>query len=472
MQESIFDTTAVEESKVGSDSFKLFNARTISTHSVISDRDLISADSSDEKPSKVSSAINANAKPFVPTKKQSIKLQSAKSPNVSKKSKNQQSKNAKKHPHYVTNDRVDPNLINQLINQDGVNYNKQGLNSVNSTSSVSSYSSVSTYNPQRSQRYSTPQLNREYPLHFVLGDVPELTKDIVMKCAAGHTRRGISSMQHEGCEICNLLAELRQSDPRIDPAAHEYSASDLQLEFVCHEGHHFMTDFIHARSGCRLCALRYNINKKHGFAVIMDKNCLFKNEHSDIRFHCNKMKHDPKCRRCLSEVSRRDNLNLDYRNPACMNFIPCDQDFYASAHQIRYVYRTLDCNTNHRKGIKYEADTTRRILEQIFDDRFDNAPADRKVDVTAYNERLKLACIHLGDPIPSLNVDAAQNWADANGCNLMVLPKKHDSFTETIVGWLCKFGYFDDFEETVATARGLRYKSNSGHKLFADRCTF
>lgn len=297
--------------------------------------------------------------------------------------------------------------------------------------------------------------------------LPKNLHELILKCSAGHLRKSIHVEQREYCEICELQATLRNYDPLCTTTRNEFNAADKEFEFICGTGHIFVTDYIHVHDGCRSCQTLLLAQRKHNTKELaMYPGCIFLNEHSDLRFHCNKLRHDPFCTRpgCVENKER-------HKKPAskCNNYIPCDQDFYASLHQIRTTIKTLSCECDHRCTTRAKPSTVNRILEQIFGTRFDDQPPfETKVEFTSYNAELKLAATHQSDKFPKMCLKRALIWCESNSIKHIMVTATDESMTETICTQLVQHGFFTDFEELCNIARDRRHKSDQIHKLYCD----
>jgi hypothetical protein len=331
------------------------------------------------------------------------------------------------------------------------------------------------------------------------------TKLMTYTCNAGHTLD--TMFETEGCKLCDILAILRKNDAAIVPLQMNFTYMQVEFEFQCSAGHQFVAMPNNCDKGCRTCNTLEVARKKHGPGDILTVDNTQCNTGCDyrLRFHCNKILHNPLCdnpackRQNDDESSHtdspNDNVNDNPRDnprdnvkdrsikkyvnfardydPSCTNFVPCDNDFYATQNSITKPKANLLCETAHG-NFHPEIIESLRIFELIFDDRFDDpAPKLSKVGFTGYNARLKLAFIINGDGLNSKHKPAATKWCKQNKITFMwihyvsVATIVTQLFTLGVIGVL-QNGYASEIEFTKKIEKQLA-DLNARGKLFVNR---
>ncbi len=294
---------------------------------------------------------------------------------------------------------------------------------------------------------------------------------VIYNCSSGHTMvvRGINQAE-VSCKLCVLLHQLRKTGEQIECIQPDFEFCQRSFEFTCKLGHVFSVTVSSKKRGCPACGL-LKIAQRDNPNITMDANCHYMHDQSRIRFHCNRLRHDPQCTRPLCTQIRTKEIACKYsHDPLCDNFISCGQDFYATPKMI--MYSKISCENNHRWMQRPFADvfTMVRVFETLFDAKFDD---NCGIELTGYNSELKLAFTHGGDSKPNKYRAQASAWCAQNGVDFIhidaavtggraiacavatALPEKYHK--KSILG-------------TVHFIRARIRDMDRANKLFADRC--
>lgn len=333
------------------------------------------------------------------------------------------------------------------------------------------------------------------PENLMADDNISIYTKVTVQCSKGHCWNVMIGNIHDRCAICKILLPMNRIDPDIKCMQESYDYGQCKFEFICSYGHKFISDARTASTGssrrpkivCKSCKLLAIARKKHGVdkALIMDTKCIYAHNNSRLRFHCNKLRHNPNCTNppCVNIRECRAATNRDFA-AGCTNMIICNQDFYATPDQLKRfdsgagVYSCV-----HDHYVTNHALTCVRLFEILFDTRFDDMYPDG-ISFTGYNSSLKIAFTHSDDKISRKCTRTSREWCEKNGVVFMYIDQntitggKTSRMLSMIVNYLYDKGVFSGIEgfsgksapsiiRETSTRRG---KMNDNHKLFDDRC--
>lgn len=264
-------------------------------------------------------------------------------------------------------------------------------------------------------------------------------------CSHGHHWITISACE-DRCEICKLLTFMHKYDPRITSVQSQYVYGQQRFEFICGYGHHFIAEEKNCKKGCRSCnVLKIMRDKMCTNMVSLNDNCVYVDDDSRLRFHCCKYRHNPDCSN-LECVWIREGSIVSNRGWAenCKDLVPCSQDFYATPRQIKHKHDTvLNCALNHAWTDRVEVHNILRVMEVIFDKRFDNVA--HGVEFSALNIELGIAVTHLADKRAARCVENAAEWCTRTHTRFIIVDKDNVSSAKIIAAIareLHNWGYF------------------------------
>lgn len=305
--------------------------------------------------------------------------------------------------------------------------------------------------------------------------------EIQVWCGHGHHWKTIVGNLREWCAICRVLIPMRKYDQKIISMQTEYLIGQTKFEFKCSVGHRFIANERSSRHGCKSCYLLSIARKKHAVdaALTLDIKCVYAHEESKLRFHCNKLRHNPFCQNenCIDILKGKIISNRDFA-PDCRNFVSCNQDFYATPRQIKYEPSIYSCKYNHQWDKNSEVIACIRLFEIIFNMRFDDDSHQEGILFTGYNIELKLAFTHGGDKIPNRCVTKAAKWCDDNKIRFVFINPENIRKTSQLGNAIVKqLAYLDVINDSTPEAVLLRARTkmrcmNANHKLFMDRCVY
>lgn len=305
------------------------------------------------------------------------------------------------------------------------------------------------------------------PLANTLPDNISIKMRLTVKCQYNHVRIIPAGFIGEWCEICMLLANQQKFNPGIQCQQNSYIYGQIKFPFICEVGHKTFSYNHVSKRGCRSCIVHDILKKKYKASkFVMDGKCENKHEHSRLRFHCGKLRHNPKCSNPKCTDSSLRNCS-----DSCDNFVICNQDFYATPSQIKNHTDVYDCGHNHRWIVSREIFVTFRTMEIAFDERFDDSS---EVDFTGYNSNLKIAFTHEVDKVPFKALSNAKKWCNDFDVSFIIIPKDRVSashITTCIVQQLINFGIF--VGPLVCTVKSIRdeiHKMDRDNKLFNNKC--
>lgn len=313
----------------------------------------------------------------------------------------------------------------------------------------------------------------------VTENIPMQT-EITLWCNNKHTWKTMIYKVEEWCSICALLKQMHRFDPNIQCVNSEYQCGQTSFEFICSSEHRFIANERNCKKGCRTCAVLNAARKKHNvtYALTLDCKCLYAHEESRLRFHCNKLRHNPHCENPGCVEIRNGEIASDREfAPGCKNFVPCNQDFYATPKQLKYSIEIFSCKNNHRWSDRVEVISTVRLFELQFDARFDDEVRREGVEFTGYNRELRIAFTHGKDRVPNKCVVNARKWCDANDVRFVYVSggtTRTSSIAMEIAKQLFVFGDILErpVQTTVTLLRTKMHDMDHKHKLFEDRCVY
>jgi hypothetical protein len=280
------------------------------------------------------------------------------------------------------------------------------------------------------------------------------------------------------CEICKILSHAHKFDPAITCVQKNYDYGQLKFEFICSRRHHYIADLRNGKRGCRSCNVLKIARHQLGVdsALMLDRLCLNADDDSRLRFHCNKFRHNPACENpeCVEIREGAVSSQREYA-AGCKNFVPCNQDFYMTPRQVRYESKALQCRDDHRWDSRKEVYSTVRMIELLFDDRFDDTLPD--VEFTGLNLRLGIAVTHLIDKKPAKMLAAAMRRCAQRKITLVIIPAEVIKTSHIATKMVTQLHAADKLSgQTIAAAtrvmRTRMHEMDSAHKLFDDRCCY
>lgn len=239
-------------------------------------------------------------------------------------------------------------------------------------------------------------------------------------CSNGHICYGTNQTF---CKLCKLQSQVSSlSLPK------EYAANDKFVVATCLLGHKTRISFSH-KLGCNMCYLIDKLNQKFGNNMIVPfADTIYINVNQILRFHCNRPTHPNDCNEAQCIIARNSRIK---NTPVCFNLITCDRDFYARPIDLLEYYSSADCANDHfNKNINVEL-WALKILERIFDERFDD---DCTLAVSGYNNYYKIA-FATGNPVSPKMLELSSACGHL-GITLIVLSKRLDSLREVLMNIL------------------------------------
>jgi hypothetical protein len=307
------------------------------------------------------------------------------------------------------------------------------------------------------------------------GCVP-LTSSLLVQCHEGHKIKMLMANINGWCIICKMLRMLRKKDINITCQQSAYNHGQVRFEFLCSRGHRTITEERFCKVGCRSCNVLNYIQHKINCNVselIMDTYCLNVNNNSRLRFHCNRLRHNPQCQNldCIILAQGKKISNREYAEN-CVDFVQCDQDFYATTKQLKYrgINTACICACDHRWSSNGEILSLLRMFEIWYNDRFDDEIYHEGIEFTGYNRNLKIAFI-LINADAAVNISNAKKWCIDNGVVLiMITPAKNSRMATDMMTQLHSHGLVDNILTSIRDVRTRMHATNKRHKLFEDRC--
>lgn len=331
---------------------------------------------------------------------------------------------------------------------------------------------------------------KKAPVKAITYDPNRMRKPLLyVTCNAGHTRSAGNDIVRR-CILCDLVRRLNQQQAGIVALSDVFDVGQCSFEFMCPVGHRFTAGEKTCKFGCRSCSLLKFARKKHaeftGRAsdLQMDVLCRYNHELSKMRFHCNKLRHNPACENAECVAARLNPHSRYVHAPDCTDFIPCNQDFYATPMQIRNSTDVYACDYNHRWAVRGEVITLLKLFELYFSARFDDYCAEdsiivskcETIEFTGYNRALKLAFTHGSDKIPERCYAAAKQWCELNDVRFVYVPGnkvKASHIATSMMTQLVAFGLCrTNLDRAVMEIRTDSRKMGFENKPFVDRCVF
>ncbi len=292
------------------------------------------------------------------------------------------------------------------------------------------------------------------------------------------------------CNICDLLGILRLVDKEIICVQNTYEAVAYcpKFEFICSKGHHFVTDSRGCKRGCRSCDILEIARKKHGvgYSLTLDCECVNIHNGTKLRFHCNKLRHDPNC----NDPDCMMISDHGYKNQTiivCKNVIPCNQDFYATTSQLKTADNVYSCMDNHRWLNKKCIVTMHRMFEIFFDQRFDDSTfvstlasnivnTANNIEFTGYSAYLKIAYTHGMDSSPNKCLKKSKEWCVRNRVRFIYIPEKMIEtkyIAREVIRQMKALELISGSEsDALMGMRTKMRKMNRENKLYEDRCVY
>lgn len=309
------------------------------------------------------------------------------------------------------------------------------------------------------------------------GNIP-VTAKIYLTCARKHNCAAIVANINEWCTICKLLDIMNKYDTGITCMQCDYVFGQFKFEFICSYGHRFVASRHDCKKGCRSCFILQKIKSEKNVvdAITMDTYCVNYNNNARLRFHCNILRHDPKCTNTNCADIYKGYVMSKYKYaPGCKNFISCNQDFYATPTKLHSSAQVYSCDDNHTWEREWEIISTVRIFEIYFNLRFDDADFHTDdIVMTGYNKNLAIAFTHGSDKLAEKCKDPARSWCEKYGIIFIYIEKNITTaakITTCIVTQLIKNNICKDLiDPTIQRIRTRMRKMNADNKLFEDRC--
>lgn len=278
-------------------------------------------------------------------------------------------------------------------------------------------------------------------------------------CSANHKWSVTVECLDQWCTICAIINS--NTSHELYCAKTQYTFEETKFAFICKQNHRTIIDRKTSTHGCRSCHL-LDIAKKSGdmnldiYKTNIDESTL-------LRFHCNKMRHNPKCTNLNCRVSSM----REY----CPDKIRCDQDFYASSKHIKHSKDVFNCNENH-KCDSTGVITTIHVFETIYQRRFDDQIDD--ILFTGYNKDLSIAFVHHNDIYAYKQLESINKWCMLNNIILIQIPsliKQMKQIVSVVVMQLAQHGEINT-DITTATNNTISdmVRLSALGKLLEDRC--
>jgi hypothetical protein len=311
----------------------------------------------------------------------------------------------------------------------------------------------------------------KYKDEFINGD-----ERLEICCMMGHKWTTIAERVAEWCTLCNILSQLRKIDPLITTRHTEFDISRISFDFNCSKNHTFVTDIKRAKRGCLCCDALNKARKKHcvnDSVLTLDAKSVYHNDHCRLRFHCNKLRHNPFCQNLICKAIRERVLATGHSyDPKCTNFVPCNQDFYMTPKILMcdFIY---SCERDHVWIKGWESINAIRMFELYYDTKFDDIDLDGGPEFTGYNKKLGIAFIHLADTRLAKQGDKVLEYCIANKIMLIEIPPEitqSSRMATFIFTSLCQLGQLKEKKENVINDVRTKMRLMSvNHKILEDR---
>jgi hypothetical protein len=296
-------------------------------------------------------------------------------------------------------------------------------------------------------------------------------------CKNGHKWKSQLNSKNISCDICNILDQYHANGHSIEYDEPNQLPNDKGLyNFRCSQMHKFIRnsdiDNKSAKEGCPCCKIQSIAIEKHKAGptgIVLDINSVYVTEHTKLRWHCNKLRHNPKC----MNIECKPFMVKNSHHQECVDFVPCNQDFYATAKMMKSV-SIYYCNHDHKWVKNHQIIRSLRVFETYFDDRFDDCSVHLNVKFTGYNARLKIAFINTCEYITS-NVDKATKICSQKDIKLIIIDGSLNTTSKISTCIFTQLGDLDLLKpkETVRLAiLATNTKMNQmrkNNKLFVDR---
>ena len=285
----------------------------------------------------------------------------------------------------------------------------------------------------------------------------------------GHIVLGSGRALH--CGICAVLQLC--GDPAIICLHNTYHIRQTRFELQCPDGHTFIAGPT-SKPGCRSCGLIAEARRRHNSPDLhLDTRILYAHDNLRMRFHCDKLVHDPACDNPLCvDIRKRRVLSAVPHDPKCDRTVPCDQDFYASPVQLRWATTAvLSCAENHPSKSCNKVILTIRLMETAYNARFDDETRSFGFEVTGYNRRVGLAFTHMDDVAAITKfVEPAAKWCADNGVVFICVPSnimRSGAICTYMAPHMPRSGLV-----MTGTSQAITYAMKMATKPFASRCEY
>lgn len=296
----------------------------------------------------------------------------------------------------------------------------------------------------------------------------------VTECKAGHIYDGRINLKNAHCRPCALLKIHHCSDQNIVFSDEKVTQDQTLFQFKCGKGHQFITAFGKpvVDSGCPCCdVLKIAIGKHDPHSqdcISLDTKVVYVNNFTKLRWHCNKLRHNPKC-----ENAECVKLYPNAYSPECKDLVRCNQDFYATASMIILTKSIFHCVYDHSWENNGEIIKCLRLFEVYFNDRFDDyAP----IRFTGYNEKLSIAFIHLSH-YNARNIKFAESYCKKNAIKLFIIPenmKQNAKIAVYVFNEMVNYNMLigETPRMAIQKTRTKIRQMIKNHKSFDDRCIY
>jgi hypothetical protein len=200
-----------------------------------------------------------------------------------------------------------------------------------------------------------------------LPEKPRIDMMVTAECKHGHVTRFILAHYAKWCAVFKHACGRRIIGQARAGLAQEYAtvkgvpAGHLPI-VLCGEGHKYVSYAeLHV---CPVCDFEQEVHAMLRKKIRGDREIVWIGPNSPMRWHCaSEYKCD--CTRCCPPPTK------GHKHRSRIVYKVCCSDFYASAAEIRDKVGFLACNREHLPRDNYQAYVFMRVLEVIFERRFD-----------------------------------------------------------------------------------------------------
>lgn len=295
---------------------------------------------------------------------------------------------------------------------------------------------------------------------------------VVVSCDRGHNWKTFLSNATETCIICKV--EKRVRGMYVAQSSFDFTKKiPSQIEFRCDQNHRIIVRMDSRYSMCPACNICNFARKKleaAGASLIYDPDNIYLDD-ALLRFHCNKLRRDPNCGGMLCS-NRHDKIAFSYirmHHPSCEKYISCNQDFIATASQLKFPTSSAIycCNQKHSWFTNWQVTSTIRIFEAYYKTKFIHYDIDNDIYFTGLSYDINIAFINCND-VPALRTLAkAEVFCNTRGIRLIVIPKDMKSsknITHYIVAELAKIGEIREIN-TIESVKFIRTYIRKNDKM-------